>query len=311
MGKILVTETVHPAGPALLEAAGHQVVYADRNPDVIQREITDADAVLVRIYPITAELMALGKRLRHVSKHGVGVDNIDLDYCKAHNIAVTTAPNANSMSVAEHAFALMMALAKNVVPVSAAYKEIGFAAKNSKEGVEVTGKTVGIIGIGRIGTLFAKMCYGGFGMKVLAYDPYVREAPEGVTLVESLDELLRQADLLSIHANLTDETRKMISRERLAQMKPGAILINCARGPIVDEPALIEALQSGKIAAAGLDVTDPEPASPDSPLFQLPNVIVTPHYAPATAEAAERVSRIAAENVKAVLSGGEPAGRIV
>lgn len=311
MGKVLITETVHPAGPALLEAAGHQVVYADRDPEVIRREIVDADAVLVRIYPITAELMALGKQLKHVSKHGVGVDNIDLDYCKGHGIAVTTAPNANSMSVAEHAFALMMALAKNVIPVSAAYREIGFAAKNSKEGVEVTGKTVGVIGIGRIGTLFAKMCHGGFGMKVLAYDPYVKEAPEGVTLVENLDELLRQADLLSIHANLTDETRKLINRERLALMKPTAILINCARGPIVDEPALIEALQSGKIAAAGLDVTDPEPAAPDNPLFQLPNVIVTPHYAPTTAEAAERVSRIAAENVNAVLSGGEPVGRIV
>lgn len=311
MGKILITETVHPVGPALLEAAGHQVVYADRDLEIIQKEIVDADAVFTRIYPLPGDLLARGKRLKHVSKHGVGVDSIDLDYCKANGIVVTIAPNANSLSVAEHAFALMMTLSKNVIPVSSAYKEIGFAAKNSKEGVEVTGKTVGIVGLGHIGTLFAKMCYGGFGMKVLAYDPYVKDAPEGTTLLDSLDEVLRQADVLSIHASLTDETRKMINKERLSLMKPTAILINCARGPIVDEPALIEALQAGKLAGAGLDVTDPEPVAPDSPLFQMPNVIVTPHFAPTTQEAALRVSKIGCENIVAVLSGGEPVGRVV
>lgn len=311
MAKILFTENVHSVGPELLKAAGHDVVFADRDDDVIRKEIVDAAAVIVRNSELPAEVLAVAKDLKIVSKHGVGVDNVDLDYCKKAGVAVTVTPDANGQSVAEHAFALMIALAKNIVPVSGAYRKIGFAAKNSPAGVELLGKTVGLIGLGRIGKRFAKMCGSGFDMKVLAYDPYLPEAPEGVTLIPDLDEMLRESDVVSIHTVLTDGTRHIINKERLALMKPSAILINCSRGAMVDEPALIEALQNGKIAAAGLDVTDPEPVAPDSPLFQMSNVIVTPHYAPVTAEAAQRVCRIAAENVVAVLSGKEPVGRLV
>lgn len=311
MSKILFTENVHSVGPELLKAAGHEVVFADRNADVIKKEIVDAAAVIVRNSELPAEVLATAKDLKIVSKHGVGVDNIDLDYCKKAGVAVTVTPDANGLSVAEHAFALMMALAKNIIPVSSAYKKIGFAAKNSDPGIELTGKTLGLIGTGRIGSRFAKMCHAGFGMKVLAYDPYAPKAPEGVALVPTVEEVLREADVLSLHCALTDETHKMINKDRLALMKPTAILINCARGPMIDEEALIDALSNGRLAAAGLDVTDPEPVAPDSTLFRLSNVIVTPHYAPVTAEAAQRVSKIAAENVKAVLSGEEPVGRLV
>lgn len=311
MSKILFTENVHSVGPELLKAAGHEVAFADRDEDMIRKEIVGAAAVVVRNSELPAEVLATAKNLKIVSKHGVGVDNIDLDYCKKSGVAVTVTPDANGLSVAEHAFALMMALAKNIIPVSSAYKKIGFAAKNSEPGIELTGKTLGLIGTGRIGSRFAGMCYAGFGMKVLAYDPYAPKAPEGVTLVPTVEEVLREADVLSLHCALTDETRKIINQDRLGLMKPTAILINCARGPMIDETALIEALQSGRLAAAGLDVTDPEPVDANSPLFQMPNVIVTPHYAPVTAEAAQRVSKIAAENVKAVLSGEEPVGRIV
>lgn len=311
MSKILFTENVHSVGPELLKAAGHEVVFADRDADVIRKEIVDAAAVIVRNSELPAEVLAAAKSLNIVSKHGVGVDNIDLDYCKKAGVAVTVTPDANGLSVAEHAFALMMALAKNIIPVSSAYKKIGFAAKNSEPGIELTGKTLGLIGTGRIGSRFAKMCYAGFGMKVLAYDPYAPKAPEGVTLLPTVEEVLREADVISLHCALTDETRKMINKERLALMKPTAILINCARGPMIDEDALIDALSNGGLGGAGLDVTDPEPTAPDSPLFRMPNVIVTPHYAPVTAEAAQRVSKIAAENVIAVLSGKEPVGRVV
>ena len=311
MGKVLVTESVHSVGTDLLKAAGHEVVFANRDMDVIKREIVDADAVFVRIIELPGELLSTAKKLKIVSKHGVGFDNIDLEYCKKAGVIVTTTPNANSLSVAEHAFALMMTLAKNIIPVSKEYKEIGFAAKNHTPGVELTGKTLGLIGIGRIGSNFAKMCYHGFGMRVLAYDPYAKVTPEGITLVEDVNEVISQADVLSLHCALTDETRKMINAERLALMKPSAILINCARGPMIDEDALIEALKTGKLAAAGLDVTDPEPVEPNSDLFKLSNVIVTPHYAPTTLEAAIRVSKIGCENINAVLSGQEPVGRIV
>jgi len=150
------------------------------------------------------------------------------------------------------------------------------------------------------------MCRDGLDMHVIVYDPYISEVPEGVEKVDDLSELLRRADVVTLHCLLTDETRKLIDRERLALMKPTALLINCARGPIVDEAALIEALENGRLAGAGLDVTDPEPVAPDSPLFKLPNVIVTPHYAPTTVESATRVSKIAAENINAVLAGKEP-----
>lgn len=238
MSKILFTENVHSVGPELLKAAGHEAVFANRDDDVIRREIVDAAAVIVRNSELPAEVLSTAKSLKIVSKHGVGVDNIDLDYCKKAGVTVTVTPDANGLSVAEHAFALMMVLAKNIIPVSSAYKKIGFAAKNSEPGIELTGKTLGLIGTGRIGSRFAKMCHAGFDMSVLAYDPYAPKAPEGVTLVPTVEEVLREADVLSLHCALTDETRKMIDRDRLALMKPTAILINCARGPVVDESAL-------------------------------------------------------------------------
>ena len=310
MAKILVTETVHPIGPEMLRAAGHQVVFADRDMEVIRQEMVDADAVFVRIIELPGELLSTARHLKIVSKHGVGYDNIDLNYCKGAGIPVTTTPDANGTSVAEHAFALMMALAKNLIPVSNEYREKGFSAKNHAPGVELTGKTAGVIGVGRIGRRFVRMCLG-FGMKVVCYDPYITEVPEGAVLVNSLEEVLRQADVLSLHCALTDETRRIINAERLAMMKSTAILINCARGPMVDEAALIDALENGRLAAAGLDVTDPEPVDPDSPLFRLPNVIVTPHYAPTTREASLNVCKIGCENILAVLEGREPVGRIV
>lgn len=143
MAKILITESVHPIGPELLTAAGHTVVYADRDMDIIRREIVDADAVLVRIIELPGSLLATAKNLKIVSKHGVGYDNIDLDYCKSHGIAVTITPNANSLSVAEHAFTLMLTLAKNIIPVSNEYRTVGFAAKNHTPGIEMTGQDIG------------------------------------------------------------------------------------------------------------------------------------------------------------------------
>ena len=307
MAKILFTENVHPVGPELLKAAGHEVIMADRSMEVVEREIPDTDAIVTRILELSPELLARGRKLKHVSKHGVGVDNIPVDYCKAHGIAVTIAPGANSQSVAEHALAMMLALAKNLKAVSDAYGRIGFAAKNSAPGMEIEGKTVGVVGCGRIGSRMARMCLG-LGMKVLVYDPYVDGVPAGAEKTADLDGLFAQADVITLHCLLNDETRALVSARKLALMKPTAILINCARGPIVDEPALIAALQRGQIAGAGLDVTAHEPCEPDSPLFQMENVILTPHYAPTTRESSYKVSQIAAQNVLDILAGKGPEG---
>ena len=299
MAKIVVTEQIDPVGVALLRSAGHEVTELDRKGGaaVEPADVRDADALLVRIVEVTRELIESCPDLKIISKHGVGVDNIDLEAAREHGVAVTITPGANSTSVAEHAFALLLALAKNLPEVCGKYREIGFAAKNCAPGVEITGKTLGVIGCGRIGSRVARMAHGGFGMRVLAYDPYVTGAPEGVELVADRDRVFAESDFVTLHPVLNKETEGCVGARELALMKPGAILINCGRGPLVDEGALIEALQSGRLGGAGLDVTVREPCPPDSPLFRMPNVLLTPHYAPTTREAAVAVSRLAAQNV--------------
>ena len=299
MAKIVVTERIDPVGIALLKAAGHEVAELDLKGgvEIDPGRVRDAEALLVRIVEVTKALIDACPRLRVISKHGVGVDNIDLDAAKAKGVAVTIAPGANSTSVAEHAFALLMALSKNLPTVCGKYREIGFAAKNCAPGVEITGKTLGVIGCGRIGSRVAKMAHGGFGMRVLAYDPYVSEVPEGVELVSDRDRVFTESDFVTLHPVLNRETEGSVGAREFGLMKRGAIFINCGRGPLIDEAALIAALQSGHLGGAGLDVTAQEPCPPDSPLFAMPNVLLTPHYAPATTEAAAAVSRVAAQNI--------------
>lgn len=313
MAKIIVTEQIDPVGLALLRAAGHEVeeLGLKGGVEIPAGQVADADALLVRIAEVTGELIAACSKLKVISKHGVGVDNIDLDAAKAHGVAVTITPGANSTSVAEHAFALLIALAKNLPTVCGKYREIGFAAKNCAPGIEISGKTLGIIGCGRIGSRIAQMAHGGFGMRVLAYDPYITEAPEGVELVDERDRVFAESDFVTLHPVLNKETAGSVGAREFGLMKRGAIFINCGRGPLVDEAALIAALQSGQLGGAGLDVTAQEPCPPSSPLFAMPNVLLTPHYAPTTTEAAVAVSRMAAQNVIDILNDMPVEGRLI
>lgn len=313
MAKIIVTEQIDPVGITLLRAAGHEVeeLGLKGGVEIPAGQVADADALLVRIAEVTGELIAACPKLKVISKHGVGVDNIDLDAAKAHGVAVTITPGANSTSVAEHAFALLIALAKNLPTVCGKYREIGFAAKNCAPGIEISGKTLGIIGCGRIGSRIAQMARGGFGMRVLAYDPYITEAPEGVELVDERDRVFAESDFVTLHPVLNKETSGSVGAREFALMKRGAIFINCGRGPLVDEVALIAALQSGQLGGAGLDVTAQEPCPPSSPLFAMPNVLLTPHYAPTTTEAAVAVSRMAAQNVIDILNDMPVEGRLI
>ena len=299
MAKVVVTERIDPVGVALLKAAGHEVTELDMKGGVPveSASVWDAEALLVRIAEVQKPLIDSCPHLKLISKHGVGVDNIDVEAAKARGVAVTIAPGANSTSVAEHAFALLMALAKNLPTVCGKYREIGFAAKNCAPGIEITGKTLGVIGCGRIGSRVAKMAHGGFGMKVLAFDPYLAEAPEGAELVSDRDRVFVESDFVTLHPVLNRETEGSVGAREFALMKRGAIIINCGRGALIDEEALIAALQSGYLGGAGLDVTAQEPCPPNSPLFAMPNVLLTPHYAPATHEAAAAVSRVAAQNI--------------
>jgi len=313
MAKVVVAEQIDPVGIGLLKAAGHTVVELGLGGgvEITPEQVGDADALLVRITEVTRRLLAGCPNLKLVSKHGVGVDNIDMDAAKELGVAVTIAPGANSTSVAEHSFALLIALAKNLPTVCGKYREIGFAAKNCAPGIEITGKTLGIIGCGRIGSRIAKMAHGGFGMRVLAYDPYVTEAPEGVELVADRDRVFAESDFVTLHPVLNKETAGSVGAREFALMKPGAIFINCGRGPLIDEDALIDALQSGHLGGAGLDVTAQEPCPPENPLFHMPNVLLTPHYAPTTTEAAIATSRLAAQNVLDFFENKPIEGRLV
>ncbi|WP_448534930.1 phosphoglycerate dehydrogenase, partial [Pseudothermotoga sp.] len=266
--------------------------------EIERREKVDADglkgfdAIIVGVQRITREMLQ-NSSVRIIAKHGVGVDNIDLEAATELGIPVTVTPNANAVSVAELTIGFIFALSKKLIDLhNNLYQKRQFV---SNVGLELQGKTLGIVGFGSIGKEVAKraLC---LGMRVLVYDPYVEESmlrELGVERAE-LDELLRQSDFVSLHVPLNESTRHLIDHEKISLMKKTAYLINTARGGVVDETALVEALKSGQIAGAALDVFDVEPLPPDSPFFECPNVIMTPHVGAHTYEAILRMNMIAA-----------------
>ncbi len=312
MAKVVITEAMHPVAAEIVTSAGHEVIMLPNSDESLHEEyIRNADAIINRLFPMTREVIRNAGSLRIISRHGVGVDNVDLDAAKEHGIAVTITPGANAQAVAEHTAALMLSLAKCIVPVSAEYYKRGFSVKNEYTAIELAGKTLGLIGCGRIGSILAKICANGFGMKVLVYDPYAKTLPDGCEPVQSPDEIYKNADFISLHCFLSDETRGMINERAFSFMKPTAILINCARGPLVDENALLKALEEKKIFGAGLDATCEEPLPKDHPFFTMENVICTPHFAPCTSETSYNVAKMAAENVVNFLAGKPVVGRLV
>jgi D-3-phosphoglycerate dehydrogenase len=266
--------------------------------------IGDYDAIVVRsATKLTAELIEKAGRLKVIGRAGVGVDNIDMAAASKRGIIVVNAPESTVVSAAEHAVGLLFALSRSIPQAHAALKE-GRWERSRFAGIELADKTLGVVGFGRIGQQVARRAQG-LEMRVLAYDPYV--APErfrelAVWRVESLQELLAASDFVSLHLTLTPETRGAIGRDELASAKDGIRIVNCARGEIVDEEALLEALRSGKVAAAALDVFSREPYS--GPLLELENVVVTPHLAASTQEAQDRAGVIVAEQVTAALEHG-------
>jgi D-3-phosphoglycerate dehydrogenase len=300
--KIVVADKISERGIAFLREAGWQV--AQPAAGGLVAELADADALIVRSATrVTRELLERAVKLRVVGRAGVGVDNIALEEATQRGVLVMNTPGGNATSVAEHMFALLLALARAVPQLNASV-HAGRWEKGGAAGTELRGKTLGLLGLGRVGTEVARRTRA-FEMRVLAYDPHIgldvaRES--GVELVP-LADVLAQSDFISLHAALSPATEKMINRETLAQMKPGARLINTARGELVDEAALAEALRSGKLAGAALDVFAVEPPS-GSPLLGLANVIATPHIAGSTREAQEEVGTLIAQQVRDYLAEG-------
>ena len=300
---VLIAEEL---SPATVEALGPDFDVrhcngADR--EELLASIAAADAVLVRSATrIDAEALAAATRLKVVARAGVGLDNVDVRAATMAGVMVVNAPTSNIVSAAELAVALMLAAARHVSPAHAALRN-GEWKRSRYTGVELYEKTVGIVGLGRIGVLVAQRL-SAFGMRVIAYDPYVqagRAAQMGVRLVD-LDTLLDEADFMSVHLPKTPETVGLIGSDQLARVKPSLILVNAARGGIVDETALYAALKEGRVAAAGLDVFAQEPCT-DSPLFELDNVVATPHLGASTDEAQEKAGLAVARSVRLALSG--------
>jgi D-3-phosphoglycerate dehydrogenase len=302
--RILVTEPIHNAGVELLKQEAEVVFREGRPLDELIRELGAIDGIVVRTARIGAEVMDLLPGLKVIGKHGVGYDNIDVDAATQRGVAVVFTPGANSISVAEHALTLMMNLANKVSLAHLEIREGRLGEQKRYMGNELNGKTLGLIGLGRIGRHLAKCCRLAFDMRVVAYDPYVKESDE-VELC-SLEEVLSKADFLSIHVPLTPETKDIVAARELAMMKPTAFLINTSRGGVVNEEDLYQALKDGQLAGAGLDVFVKEPPQAANPLVQLDNVIATPHTGAVTEEAMERMAAMAAEEVLAVLAGRVP-----
>ncbi len=308
MSKVLIPEHVSQAGQEYLRDKGYEVkLGSGTTAEILKEEVRDCQGILARTAMFTAEVMEAGPELRVIARHGVGVDNIDIDAATRLGIQVTNAPESNSGSVAEHTIGLIIAVAKHMLRHDRELRAANFAIRNQLPGIDLENKVLGIIGTGRIGRLVAKKAAGGLDMKVIGFDPYVG-APrvDGIEMVSSLEELLKISDVVTLHLPATKETIGLIGPEELELMQPHAILINAARGGIVDEKALAEALSGKTITAAGLDVFADEPPDPSNPLFTMDNVIVTPHSAALTHECMDRMSLHAAQGIHEVLSGKAP-----
>jgi D-3-phosphoglycerate dehydrogenase len=256
-----------------------------------------------------ALLDRIGPNLKLIAKPGIGVDNVDLPAATARQVLVLNTPDAPTESTAEHAVALLMAVAKRVMVGDMFLRSDRTIPRGEMMGTELLGRTLSVVGYGRIGRRVAEICALGLRMNVLVYDPYItagQPTPERVTLVDSLDDLLRQSQFVTVHVPLTPDTRHYIGEREMRLMAPGSYLINASRGPVIDEAALIRLLQEGHFAAAGLDVFDPEPPEPDNPLLKMRNVVVTPHIASSTDRGIHAMMHGVADQVIQVLNGQRP-----
>lgn len=304
--KIVISHRLHDDGMAVLEKAGVDVkIIGSGKPADMLPELRDADGVIIRIGSIDKATMQECPKLKVIGRPGVGVDDVDVKGATELGIPVVIAPGANTRSVAEHAMAMIFACAKNMLTSDHEMRKGNFGIRSEYRAYELYGKTLGLIGCGHIGKILAELATG-VGMHVLVYDPFLPEEKVkewGYGYRKEIADILKEADAVSVHTPLTPETRGMIGEAELKLMKPTGILVNCARGGIIDEAALVKALENGTIQAAATDVVVHEPIDVNDPIFSAPHLIVTPHMAGQTKEAASAVAVAAAEGVLAVIRG--------
>lgn len=303
--KFVMTQAVCPEGMELLDGVAQVYVADNQDPNNYLDQMADADALIVRIAKCDGHAIENSPNLKVIGRTGVGYDTVDVKKATQLGIPVVITPGANNRSVAEHAVAMMFALSKNLVEAQNEMCAGNWEIRGAKKAFELEGKTVGVIGMGAIGRETAKICQG-CGMKVAGYDPFMsQEKIEalGAEYYADYQQLLKTADIITIHVPLTDETRNMIAKEQLASMKKTALIINCSRGGIINEADLVQALKDGVIAGAGTDVYCNEPPKADDPLLNCPNLIVSPHSAAQTREAVIKMAQMCVKGCLAVCRG--------
>ncbi|WP_282155475.1 hydroxyacid dehydrogenase [Cytobacillus gottheilii] len=306
--KVLIPQDIAQEGKDFLLEKGYEVkVGSGTDEATVIAEGKDADAVLLRTSVVDRKILESLPNVKIVARHGVGFDNVDIQAAADLGIWVTNTPLSNAKTVAETTFALILTAAKNIIDVSQKMREGDFFYKNQHKGMDLEGKKLGILGFGRIGKMVAKQA-DAFDMEVLVYDPFVSSSVEGFPNIKIVDreELFKQADIVTLHLPSTDETKNSIGEKEFSLMKESAYFINLARGEIVNEPELISSLKNKQIRGAVLDVFSQEPLPMDHPLFDLENVILTPHIASNTEECMARMALHAAMEIDRVLSGEKP-----
>ena len=305
--KVLISEKLADRGVELLQKEFEVDVLLDLSPEDLVEKIGEYDGLIIRsATKVTAEVIEAAGNLKAIGRAGIGVDNIDIEAATKRGILVANAPESNTVAAAEHTLGLMLAVARHIPAADQSLRD-GEWKRSAFKGVEVAGKTLGLVGLGHVGSIVARGALG-MGMRALAYDPYVAEdriRSMNVERAESVDEVLGNADFISLHVPRTPQTTGMIGAEALEKMKPTAYLINVARGGIIDETDLYNGLKEGQISGAAIDVYAEEPNT-ESPIFSLPNVVVTPHLGASTAEAQDRAGVTAAEQVATALRGAVP-----
>ena len=308
---ILTLTPMHEAGMAILRSAGELRMASGTDPETIRREVADADALVIRTSGvIDRSVMTAGTRLRVIGRHGVGYDQVDIPAATDLGIQVVYTPGANTQAVAEHAIAMLIALSKHFPQQSRALIEGRYSERTKLTGRDLRGRSLGIVGFGRIGRRLGEIAHRGFGMKVFFHDiidPPAHAVEAAAAVPMGLEALLSESEYVSLHVPLDATTRRLIDPETLALMRPEAILLNTCRGPVVDERAVADALDAGRLAGYGADVYDREPPPSDHPLIgRTDNVLLTPHCAAQTIESLVNMAKGVAEDVAGVLRGEAP-----
>lgn len=314
--KILLSENISEKGTSILKEAGYEVIVSSGTDEASMiAAIQDVDGLIVRSSLLTAPMIEAAKNLKIISRHGTGIDNVDVECATKNNIVVAKVDGANAYSVAEYVIACILTLGRRLNKSDALFKnkEIciegaslpGLAVKLDLNGSEIKGKTLGIIGLGKIGVILANLA-NALGMNVIAYDPYVTDVPQQVKMVSTLEELYKECEYISVNVPLTPQTKNIINKETIASMKDGVIIINAGRGGVVNENDLYDALVSGKVAGAALDVFEQEPPLSTNPILEAPNVLLTSHIAGTTTEAGDALAQGAATAIVDFFSGKKP-----